>query len=98
MDYTEEEKDHFENIVEVESNHQLEVLTFVEPDVVVIYDGDDSISVSKGTEENQAFFEVYGQTKEVTTTAKNRSDAVKTALREVAHSYSGDLESASLSL
>lgn len=98
MDYTDEEKERFETIVDVESDHQLEVLSFVKPDAVVVYDGDDSIRVSKGKEENQAFFEAYGQTNTVDTTAQNRTDAVKNGLRDVAQAYDGNLEKAALSL
>lgn len=98
MDYTDKEKAHFEKIVDEDSNHDLEVLSFVEPDAVVVFDGDDSIRVSKGKEEHQAFFEVYGQTRTVDTTADNRTDAVEMALRTVAQSYNGSLERAALDL
>jgi len=92
MDYTTEEKEHFEVIVDAESDHQLEVLTFVEPDVIVVYDGDDSISVSKGKEENQAFFEVYGKTRTIDTSAENRTKAVEKALKQLSRNYTQNLE------
>lgn len=98
MDYDESERTDFETVVDVESDHQLDVSTFVEPDAVVVSDGKSTVRVSKGKEENQAFLEIDGQTNTVDTTAKNRTDSVRTVLRELARDYSGNLEDDALNL
>lgn len=98
MDYNESERTDFKAVVDVESDHQLDISTFVEPDAVVVSDGKSTVRVSKGKEENQAFLEIDGQTKTVDTTAKNRADSVRTVLRELARDYSGNLEDDALNL
>jgi hypothetical protein len=98
MDYNESKRADFETVVDVESNHQLDVSTFVEPDAVVVSDGESTVRVSKGEDKNQAFLEIDGQTKTVDTTAKNRTDSVRTVLRELARDYSGNLENDALNL
>lgn len=46
MDYKESERTDFETVVDVESDHQLEVSTFIEPDAVVVSDSKSTVRIS----------------------------------------------------
>lgn len=98
MEYSDEMLELFNDAVVVESGNDLEILSLVDPDGVVVSDGEDSIRVSMGSEVNQALIEADGQTNIVSTTGDSRAESVHITLQELSWSYTGDLTEDSLRL
>lgn len=97
MDFSEDQLEYFESIIN-NGDSPLEIATYVDPDALVISDGEDSIRVSQGKQENEMLVEADGKTHTVVTTASTRIASMELGLRRLRKNYDGDLEETALSL
>lgn len=102
MEYSQDEIEQFEDTLADVSGDALELATIVDPDGLVVSDGDETIRLSFGKQVYQVFVEADGYTNTIHTTGyENRITSMEIALEEIASEYASgrdDLGKLALSL